>query len=67
MEPNSFCEVMVTQLPSGDVQDIEIIECNTDDVFIRSVEQAILKASPLPLPKKQELFDPEIRFTFKPQ
>jgi colicin import membrane protein len=67
MKKDSFCKVMVFQLPSGDVENIEILSCNADDVFIRSVKQAILKASPLPLPKRDDIFDEKIEFTFKPE
>jgi len=60
------CDVIVTQTMSGDVIDVRLQECANDVAFQRSVERAVRKASPLPLPPDPELFDREIYFTFKP-
>ena len=61
------CDVIVTQTMSGDVIDVMVQSCTGDNAFQRSVERAVRKASPLPLPPDPELFDREIHFTFKPQ
>ncbi len=61
------CEVMVTQTISGDVLDVMVQSCTSDNAFQRSVERAVRKASPLPLPPDPKLFDREIYFKFKPR
>ena len=61
------CEVMVTQLPSGDVVDVRVQSCNSDSNFQQSVERAVLRASPLPTPRDPELFERQIYFKFKPR
>lgn len=60
------CVVRVNQTGSGEVIDVQIQSCNGDTAFQRSVERAVVQASPLPLPRDPELFDREIIFTFKP-
>ena len=61
------CEVIVTQTMMGDVIDVQLQSCTSDKAFQRSVERAVRKASPLPLPPDPELFDREIYFKFKPR
>ena len=61
------CEVIVTQTMMGDVIDVQLKSCTNDKAFQRSVERAVRKASPLPLPPDPELFDREIYFKFKPR
>ena len=61
------CEVIVRQTMSGDVIDVQLQACTSDDAFKRSVERAVRKASPLPLPPDPELFDREIHFKFNPR
>lgn len=60
------CGVIVTQTMTGDVIDVRLQDCTSDNAFQRSVERAVRKASPLPLPPDPELFDRVIYFTFKP-
>lgn len=60
------CDVIVTQTMAGDVIDVRLQDCTSDNAFQRSVERAVRKASPLPTPPDPELFDREIYFTFKP-
>jgi colicin import membrane protein len=61
------CDVIVTQTMMGDVIDVRLQSCTSDNAFQRSVERAVRKASPLPVPPDPELFDREIYFTFKPR
>ena len=61
------CEVIVTQTMMGDVIDVRLQFCTSDNAFQRSVERAVRKASPLPMPLDPELFDREIYFKFKPR
>lgn len=61
------CKVAVNQIPGGEVINVTVTQCIGDDVFRRSVETAVYKASPLPRPSDPGLFDREIVFTFKPK
>lgn len=61
------CEVRVQQLPGGDVVTVSILTCNGDAAVRRSIEAAIHKASPLPTPRNPNLFDRNLRFTFRPE
>ncbi|TDJ43303.1 MAG: cell envelope integrity protein TolA [Gammaproteobacteria bacterium] len=61
------CEVAVQQLPNGDVVDARTISCNGDAAVQRSVENAVRRSSPLPLPDNRALFERNLRFIFKPQ
>ena len=59
--------MIVTQTMMGDVIDVRLQSCSSDNAFQRSVERAVRKASPLPLPPNPDVFDREINFTFKPR
>jgi len=61
------CEVRVQQLPGGEVVTVSILTCNGDAAVRRSIEAAINKASPLPTPRNPNLFDRNLRFTFRPE
>lgn len=61
------CKVAVNQIPGGEVINVTVTQCIGDDIFRRSVETAVHKASPLPRPSDPGLFDREIVFTFKPK
>jgi len=61
------CDVVVNQIPGGEVISVRTTKCIGDEVFRRSVESAVYKASPLPRPSDPALFDREIVFTFKPE
>jgi colicin import membrane protein len=64
------CTIRVKLLPSGDVMDASVIRSSGDSVFDRSAENAVRKASPLPVPKDRELFAKSFRtfvFEFKPE
>ena len=61
------CDVIVTQTMMGDVIDVRLQSCSSDNAFQRSVERAVRKASPLPPAPNPDVFEREIYFTFKPQ
>jgi len=67
--PGSECTVSVKLIPTGDVVDSKLSSCSGDEIFSRSVEAAIQKAQPLPVPKEPDAFNlmREIHFVFKPQ
>lgn len=63
------CTVRVRLIPGGEVTDARVIVSSGDAVFDRSVENAVHKASPLPLPADPEVLEylnREIDFVFKP-
>lgn len=63
------CEVLVRLIPGGEVVSVQITQSSGDPVFDRSVERAVRKASPLPLPDDASLFPyfKELKFIFKPE
>lgn len=62
------CEVHVRLTPGGEVVSAQVTRTSGNAVFDRSVENAVHKAAPLPLPADPALFDNfrEIRFVFDP-
>ncbi len=61
------CTVAVRQNPNGDVLSVNVVSCNGDSIVVRSIETAVMKASPLPRPPNPLLFDTNLRFIFKPE
>ncbi|MBE0511147.1 MAG: cell envelope integrity protein TolA, partial [Gammaproteobacteria bacterium] len=62
----TLCTVLITQLPDGEVVRVQATRCDGDAAFQRSVENAVLRSSPLPLPADRALFSREIQFNFRP-
>jgi colicin import membrane protein len=62
------CLIKVRLIPGGDVVSATVVRSSGDPMFDRSVETAVLKASPLPLPTDATLFNHfrEINFNFDP-
>lgn len=60
------CEVRVAQGPSGVVLSVTVGTCNGDQAVRQSIETAVQRASPLPLPADPRLFERNLRFIFKP-
>ena len=62
------CVVSVTLIPGGDVLKAQVTRSSGDPIYDRSVETAVLKASPLPLPPDAALFDRfrDLKFVFSP-
>lgn len=63
------CVVRVRLNNEGKVLLAQVVQGSGNEVFDRSVEAAVLKASPLPLPKDPTIMEgfPELRFKFKPE
>jgi len=61
------CLVQVRQSATGEVVSANVVSCNGDAAVERSIEAAVYKASPLPLPENAVLFDPNLRFRFIPE
>ncbi len=62
------CLILVKLIPGGEVVDAKVVRSSGDPLFDRSVETAVLKASPLPMPDDATMFKyfREINFNFKP-
>ena len=65
--PGLKCTVSLVQATNGQVLHVEIAQSSGNIAFDRSVEQAVLAASPLPLPKQPAVFDRELVILFKPR
>lgn len=60
------CHLQVKLLPGGTVEDVIVTQSSGDPTFDRSAENAVRKASPLPIPNDGELFNQNFRiFTFE--
>jgi colicin import membrane protein len=67
-KPGLECRINVVQLLSGDVVDAKVdnAHCNGDDAVKRSIEAAVQRASPLPKPPSQAVFERNLIVTFRP-
>jgi colicin import membrane protein len=65
--PGLECQVRVTQIPSGDIVDVQVRACNGDEAVIRSIEAAVLNSSPLPRPTVPSLFERTLNVIFAPE
>lgn len=63
------CTVQVSLIPGGDVARVQIVRSSGDPLFDRSVENAVHKAAPMPLPQDTAVFKyfRELRLIFKPR
>ena len=68
-KPGMSCEVFVRLIPGGQVAHVEITQSSGDGIFDSSVEKAVRKAEPFPVPPDPDLFDRfrDVRFIFKPE
>ena len=66
--PNTPCIVHIVQLVGGDVMSAKVdSSCPYDDAGKRSIENAVLRAQPLPYKGFEKVFQREVTFTFRPQ
>lgn len=63
------CVVQVQLMPSGDVVTVQIVQGSGDAAFDRSVEAAVYRAAPLPLPPDPGMFENfrTVQFRFVPK
>ncbi len=62
------CEVVIRQIPGGEVVSVQIsASCPYDELGRRSVEAAVLKASPLPYAGYEDVFMRDPVFKFRPE
>ena len=60
------CRLVIRQIPGGEVVDVKFEgACPYDELGRRSVEAAVLKASPLPYAGFEEVFDRQVNFNFE--
>jgi colicin import membrane protein len=64
---NPEAHFVVVQLPTGEVLSSKLVKSSGHRAYDEAVERAILKSSPLPKPDKAELFERELRLTFRPR
>ncbi len=63
------CTIQVTLMSDGTVIEAHVVVSSGDEIFDRSAENAVHKASPLPVPKDKELAVREFKsfkFLFDP-
>jgi colicin import membrane protein len=66
--PSTPCVVHIVQLPGGDVMSAKVdSSCPYDEPGKRSIENAVLRATPLPYKGFEKVFQRQIDFTFRPQ
>ncbi len=64
--PGLDCTVTVTQAAGGTVLRVAVRDCNGDEAVRQSIEDAVLRASPLPAPPDPALFERELILRFRP-
>lgn len=62
--PEALFDVVL--LPTGDVASARLRRSSGNKAYDDALERAILKASPLPLPTRSEVFSRELRLVFRP-
>lgn len=58
---------LVTQLPTGEVLQVQLVISSGHTAYDDAVYRAILKSSPLPKPDTPGLFERELKLTFRPR
>jgi colicin import membrane protein len=60
------CSINITQIPGGDVISVTLgSPCNADDATRNSIEQAVMKAAPLPYQGYEKVFQRSVKLNFK--
>jgi colicin import membrane protein len=69
VDPSATCKILVKVAPGGIVLSAAITQSSGNELLDRSAQTAVLKASPLPVPKDGALFDSfrTIQLTVHPQ
>lgn len=60
-----YCQLMIRVAPTGTVLDVQVIKTSGDKALDRSARAAVLKASPLPVPKDEDAFAAFKEFVLK--
>ncbi|HLX81266.1 MAG TPA: energy transducer TonB [Burkholderiales bacterium] len=67
IQGNPEAVFLVVQLPTGEVLPPRLVKSSGHKGYDDAVERAILKSSPLPKPDRPELFERELKLTFRPK
>ena len=67
LQGNPEAQFLVVLLPTGEVLTRKLTKSSGHRGYDEAVERAILKSSPLPKPDRAEIFERELRLTFKPR
>jgi colicin import membrane protein len=67
IQGNPEAVFLVVQLPTGEVLPPRLVKSSGHRGYDEAVERAILKSSPLPKPDRPELFERELKLTFRPK
>src|SRR3546814_8138173 len=66
--PDDFaCTVAMQLAPDGQVLSAKVVSSCGNGPLDRSVEAAVIKASPMPLPKEPKAFVPNVTVNFTPR
>ncbi len=57
--------VKLRQDRNGNIEKVQVVSCDGDLLYMRSVEDAVWKANPLPSPPSWDVFDHEVEITFR--
>lgn len=64
--PGLSCLMRIEQIPGGDVIAVSIVPpCNADPATRASMEQAVMRAAPLPYRGYEKVFQRNIKFNFR--
>ena len=68
LPPGLKCVLQIRIIPGGEVVDAQVVQSSGNAVFDRQAENAVRRASPLPVPSEARLFNQmrEIKFEFEP-
>lgn len=65
---NVVCTITVLQLPSGEINDVDVTSCNPNNKALKmSVQNAVWAASPLPAAPKPNLYKRQLKLKFNPR
>lgn len=64
--PGLLCTLNIVQIPGGDVISVSVASpCNADQSTRNSIEQAVMKAAPLPYRGYENVFQRSVKFNFR--
>jgi len=68
-QPGMACDVKVRLIPGGEVLSAQVVKSSGNPIFDRSVETAVMQASPLPISGDVSMFENfrDITFRFAPE
>lgn len=67
VQPGLKCTLYVGQIPGGEVTSVRVGTCTADAAVRQSIVDAVYRASPLPAPPEQALFERDLVLEFVPQ